>query len=102
MAHNLLQSISLLANTLRQLDRHCVAGITANAARCRSYAESTVALATALNPYIGYATSAEVVKESIASGRTIIEIVRERKLLNEEQISEILDPLRMTGPTHSD
>jgi aspartate ammonia-lyase len=96
MAYNVLQSISILANMLRQLDQRCVAGITANAERCNYYAQSTVALATALNPCIGYARAAEVVKESIASGKSIIEIARANHLLTEDQIAEILDPLRMT------
>jgi aspartate ammonia-lyase len=98
MAYSVLQSITILTNALRQLDEHCVAGITANAARCGYYAESTVSLATALNPYIGYAKAGEIVKESIATGRAIIDIAREKKLLSEEQIAEILDPVRMTGP----
>ena len=97
MAYNVLQSISILKNMLRQLDQHCVAGITANQARCELYAQSTVSLATALNPYIGYAKAAEIVKESIATGRSIIEIAREKKLLSEAQIAEILDPEKMTG-----
>ncbi|HZP17640.1 MAG TPA: aspartate ammonia-lyase, partial [Terriglobales bacterium] len=60
--------------------------------------QATVSLATALNPYIGYAKAAEVAKESVASGRSIIDIVRHHKLLTEEQIKEILDPARMTEP----
>lgn len=98
MAHNVMQSITILGNMLRQFDRYCVAGITANEARCRQYAESTVSLATALNPYIGYAKAAEIVKESIATGRSIIELAREKKLLSEQEIAEILDPVRMTEP----
>jgi aspartate ammonia-lyase len=98
MAYNVLQSITILANMLRQFDRHCIAGITANEARCRMYAESTVSLATALNPYIGYAKAAEIVKESVATGRSIIELAREKKLLSEKEIAEILDPVRMTEP----
>jgi aspartate ammonia-lyase len=100
MAYNVLQSITILANMLRQLDHRCVSGITPNAERCNYYAQSTVSLATALNPYIGYARAAEVVKESIATGRSIIEIARARQLLSEDQIAEILDPLRMTEPQY--
>lgn len=100
MAYNVMQSITILANMLRQFDRHCVAGITANEARCRQYAESTVSLATALNPYIGYAKAAEIVKESVATGRSIIELAREKKLLSEKEIAEILDPVRMTEPQY--
>jgi aspartate ammonia-lyase len=98
MAHNLLQSITILTNTLRELDIHCVRAITVNRERTNFYASSTIALATALNPYIGYRKAAELVKESVATGRSIVELAREKKLLSEEQISEILDPKKMTEP----
>jgi aspartate ammonia-lyase len=98
MAHNTLQSITILTNTLRELDHHCIRGITANQARCAHYAASTVALATALNPYIGYAKAAALVKESIATGKSIVSLAREQKLLTEAQIAEILDPKNMTEP----
>jgi len=97
MSYAVLQSVTIMTNMLRELDERCVRGITANEARCAFYAQSTVALATALNPYIGYAKAAEIVKESIATGRSVIEIAREKKLLSEEQIAEILDARRMTG-----
>jgi len=100
MAYNVLQSITILANMLHQFDEHCVTGITANTERCNYYAESTVSLATALNPYIGYAKAAEIVKESIATGNSIISIARAKKLLNEKEIAEILDPKRMTEPQY--
>jgi aspartate ammonia-lyase len=98
MAHNTLQSITILSNTLRELDVHCIRGITVNRERCAFYTGSTIALATALNPYIGYAKAAALVKESVASGRSIVELAREKKLLSEEQIAEILDPKNMTEP----
>lgn len=98
MAYSVMQSISIMTNMLHQFDKYCVAGITANEKRNEFYAQSTVSLATALNPYIGYAKAAEIVKESIATGRSIIEIAREKKLLSEKEIAEILDPVRMTEP----
>ena len=98
MAYNILQSITILANMLHQFDVYCIAGITANRDRCQQYAESTVSLATALNPYIGYAKAAEIVKESVATGRTIVDLAREKNLLSEKEIAEILDPRRMTEP----
>jgi|SRR6187402_248484 len=98
MAHNVLQSITILTQTLHEFDHRCVRGITANTPRCNFYAQSTVSLATALNPYIGYAKAAEIVKESVATGRSILDLAREKKLLTEEQINEILDPLAMTEP----
>ena len=98
MAHSVLTSITIMTNMLRQLTEFCIKGITANEKRCEFYAQSTVSLATALNPYIGYAKAAEIAKESVATGKTIIEIARSKGYLNEEQITEILDPARMTEP----
>ncbi|HEX4039086.1 MAG TPA: aspartate ammonia-lyase [Acidobacteriaceae bacterium] len=98
MAYNVLQSITILANTLRQLAARCVAGITANEERCRHYAESTIALATALNPVIGYAKAAELVRESVASGESIVALARKKKLLSDQQLQELLDPAHMTEP----
>ncbi len=98
MAHNVLQSVTILTNTLRELDQRCVRGITANADRCAFYAQSTVSLATALNPYIGYARAAQVVKKSVATGHSIIDIVRYEQLLTLEQINSILDARAMTEP----
>ena len=98
MAYSVLQSITILTNMLRQFSEKCVKGITANEKKNAFYAQSTVSLATALNPYIGYAKAAEIAKESVATGRSIIEIAREKKLLSEKEIAEILDPKRMTEP----
>ena len=66
--------------------------------RCANYAASTVALAPALNPYIGYRRAAEVAKQSVASGQSIVTIVRDEELLTEAQIATILDARAMTEP----
>ena len=99
MAWNVLQSAEILRNTMRVLAKECVDAITANEARCRFYANATISLAAALNPYIGYAAAAEIAKESVKTGRTVTEIALERKLLDEAALREILDPYRMTEPT---
>jgi len=98
MTYGVLQSITILTNMLRQFTDKCISGITANENRCNFYVQATVSLATALNPYIGYAKAAEIAKEAVATGRSIIEIAREKKLLSEAEIKEILDPERMTEP----
>jgi aspartate ammonia-lyase len=98
MSYSVMQSITILTNMLRQFADHCISGLTANKNRCNFYVQATVSLATALNPYIGYAKAAEIAKEAVATGRSIIEIAREKKLLNEKEINDILDPVRMTEP----
>ena len=98
IAHNLLRSLQILAPTLRVLREKCVDGITANEEVCRRYFDHSISIATALNPYIGYLAAAEVAKESAKTGKTVVEIVRERKLLTEEQIAKVFSPEGMTHP----
>ncbi|PYY01570.1 MAG: aspartate ammonia-lyase [Acidobacteria bacterium] len=98
ISNDILQSITIMTNMLRQFDKFCISGLTVNKERCRFYAESTVSLATALNPYIGYQKAAEIVKESVATGKSIIDIARSRGLLKEDEIAKILDPVNMTEP----
>jgi len=98
MAYSVLQSITIMTNMLRQFTALCVAGIAANSDRCEYYVHRTVSLATALNPYIGYAKAAEIAKESIRTGRSIIDLARSSGYLSEEQIRQILDPGRMVEP----
>jgi aspartate ammonia-lyase len=98
MAYNLHHSIEILKNALRVFVDRCVVGIVADADRCRRYAESSMALATALNTHIGYARAAEVVKRALREQKTIIDVVREEKLLTEAQIAQILDPIKLTEP----
>ncbi len=98
IAYNLHQSIEILKNAIRVFIDRCVVGIVADADRCHRYAESSMALATALNVLVGYARAAEVVKRAIREQKTIVDIVREGKLLTEAQIAEILNPVKLTEP----
>jgi aspartate ammonia-lyase len=99
MAWNVLHSAEILKNTIRVLATRCVDGIEASQKRCAYYANATVAIAAALNPYIGYAAAAEIAKESVETGRTVTEIALERRLLDEKTLRIVLDPLRMTEPS---
>jgi fumarate hydratase class II len=96
MARNVLESIRLLAGVTRLFADRCVAGIEADVDRCRAYAESSPSLGTSLNPYIGYDAASDVVKESIATGRSVREIVVERGLLGDDEVDRALDVLGMT------
>jgi aspartate ammonia-lyase len=83
--------LQILNNSLRVFTERCVRGITAQADRCRSYAEGTLALVTALNPYIGYLQAAEVAKISLETGKPIRQIVLERNLMSPEQVAKALN-----------
>lgn len=97
MGYKILASLQVIGSTLREMAKH-VAGITANEKRCQRYAESTLGLATALNTYIGYKQAAQVVKDAVHDDKTIIQVVREKALMTEDQIAKILDPIAMTEP----
>jgi aspartate ammonia-lyase len=73
-----------------------VAGIEADVERCRAYAESSPSLGTSLNPHIGYEAGAALVKESIATGRSVRELALEKELVTEELLDIALDVLGMT------
>jgi fumarate hydratase class II len=96
MAHNLLTSISLLANSAQILAKKCIDGITANVDVCRRNAELSPALATRLNPIIGYEKATEIARESAKTGKTVREIVLERKLMAPDEAERILDPKKLT------
>lgn len=98
MAWNVLHAIEILKNTCRVVARRCVLGIKANREVCERYAYRSPAIATALNPVIGYARAAEIVKKALATGRTIPEVCLEEKVLTRTELARILNPRRMTAP----
>jgi fumarate hydratase class II len=103
MARNLLESIRLLAAVSRLFADRCVAGLVANVEVARAYAESSPAIVTPLNRYLGYDEAAAVAKQALAEGKTIRAVVLERGhvaagRLTEQQLDEALDVLRMTRP----
>ena len=97
MADALFESGTLLANVCRVFAERCVAGIEADVERCRSYAERSSAIATALNPIIGYSRAAEIVHRALDERRSIIEVVIEEGVLDEAEARSVLDPLQLTG-----
>ncbi len=98
MGYNLLTSIDLLASVTTSFTEKCLVGIVANAARCESYIEGSISMATALNPLIGYEHAAAIAKRAYAEGRTVREVAYETSGLSREQIDAALDPYAQTVP----
>ncbi|MCD6519832.1 MAG: aspartate ammonia-lyase [Anaerolineae bacterium] len=98
MAYNLLQSLEILTNAIHAFTERCVEGIQANIERCRDFAERTMGLATALNPYIGYMAAAKVAQEALARGVPLRQVVLERGYLSAQELEAVLDPFKMTEP----
>jgi aspartate ammonia-lyase len=102
MIHNLLSSMEILKNFIPHFSARCVAGITADTGRCRTYFEQSVGLATILNTHIGYLAAAELAKESEATGTPIGELILSKGLLSPEQLGHILNPAKITGQDRRD
>jgi fumarate hydratase class II len=96
IARNLLESVRLLSSVSRLFADRCIAGLEADAERCRRYALSSPAIVTSLNPYIGYENAARVVKESLASGKDLRTVVLDMGLLSEAEVDRALDVEAMT------
>jgi len=93
----IFEAQTMFINAARTLRVHCVEGITANPEITRHYVDYSVGTVTALNPVIGYERATELAAEAMRTNRGILELVREKKVLTEAQIAEVLNPAAMTG-----
>jgi aspartate ammonia-lyase len=96
IAWNALHASTILRESMRTLRERTIDGIVANEARARELLDRSTAAATALSPYIGYAATADVAKESVKTGRSIRELVLERGLLDAKKLDDILSVDAMT------
>jgi aspartate ammonia-lyase len=92
-----IESQALLYRTSLAFRTKCIDGITVNEKALEHYMETTVGIVTALNPIVGYEKATELAAEAYKSGKGILEVIREQKALSEDQIKQLLDPVRLTG-----
>jgi aspartate ammonia-lyase len=92
-----MESQHLLYNTSIFFRTKCIDGITVNEKVLAHYMETTVGIVTALNPVLGYDKATELAQEAYSSGKGVLEIIREKHLLTEQQIQQLLDPAKLTG-----
>ncbi len=98
IARNLLESIEILAAVARIFKEKCIDGLAANPERCEATIEQSLSLCTSFAPVIGYDQAAAIAKEAFKTGKTIRQVAREKKVLPEERLAEILDPKKMLQP----
>ncbi len=98
MAHAALESVRLMAAATKAFAELCLHGMEANREVCLAGVEKSLSMVTGLNLYIGYQQAAALAKEAFATGKTIRELCREKKILPEDQLEQALDPWRMTRP----
>jgi len=94
----IMESQGLMFKGIPLFRKQCIDGITANEDVLKNYIERSVGIVTALNPVLGYEKTTELAKEALQTGKGILELIREKKLLTEEQIKDLLDPVKMTSP----
>jgi aspartate ammonia-lyase len=92
-----IESQSLLYRTSIAFRTKCIDGITVNERMLEHYMETTVGIVTALNPVLGYDKATELASEAYKTNKGILEIIREKKILSEQQIKDLLDPVKLTG-----
>ena len=98
MAHNVLQSIDILSNGVRNFAQRCIRDLRADKGRIESMIEQSLALCTALSPIIGYDAASKIAKEAYESGKTVREVALQSGVLSEDRLNEVLDPGSMTEP----
>ena len=96
VAHNLLQSITIMGNAVRNLAERSVARLSANKERIAEMIGRNPVLVTALNPIIGYDEGSKIAKKAFKEGRPVKEVAREMTDLSDEELDEALDPIKMT------
>ncbi len=98
LAHNLLESIDVMASACNIFVDKCVSGITANTEKCLEYAEKSLSTCTSLAPIIGYDKAAQLAKTAYKEDKTVRQVAREMKVLEEKDLAKYLDLLNMTKP----
>jgi aspartate ammonia-lyase len=98
IAWNAIHETTILERAMDVLNKRCIVGITADEARARELMDRSTAVATALSPYIGYAATADIAKEAVKTGRSVVDLARERGLIEPHRLEKILEPEAMTTP----
>ena len=94
----MFQSIDTLGYAVETLVDNCIVGITANEERCRQLVENSVGIITAICPHVGYEKTADIAKKAINSNESVRSLILKENIMDEEELSRILDPIHMTEP----
>ncbi|MGM0631917.1 MAG: aspartate ammonia-lyase [Pseudomonadota bacterium] len=98
IAYKIFDNMRLLRRAMDMLREHCITGITANREHCRALVDNSIGLVTALNPWIGYDNATRIARTALETGRSVIDLVREEKLLDDATLEKCLSPERMVNP----
>tara|TARA_B100000035_G_C20867803_1_gene494785 strand:- start:502 stop:849 length:348 start_codon:yes stop_codon:yes gene_type:complete len=98
IAHNILQSIDLLADSTKNFSQFCIKGIKADKVKIKEYLDNSLMLVTALAPHIGYDNSAKIAKKALKNNTTLKEEALKSGLITEKDYNKIVDPKKMIYP----
>ena len=98
IAYSLFHSLKIMRHGFDALRIRCINGITANEDICRNYVLNSIGIVTALNPVLGYETSAAIAKEALETGGSVYDIVLRRQLVPKDKLDEILSPQNLMHP----
>lgn len=99
MAHNILESVEILASSTNTFSRECIEGIEADKIKCESFVEESLAMCTSLAPVLGYDVAASIAKKAFAQNKTVKQVVIEEKILDNKEAAKVLDPKTMIKPS---
>jgi len=99
MAHNILESVEILASSTNTFSRECIEGIEADKIKCESFVEESLAMCTSLAPVLGYDVAASIAKKAFAQNKTVKQVVIEEKILDKKEAAKVLDPKTMIKPS---
>jgi len=97
--YNILSSLRMMTNACNMLTERCIRGITANTEHCRALVNNSIGIVTAFNPFIGYEVSTGIAKKALETGRSVLDLIREEKLLDDAMINDIMKKENLTGPS---
>lgn len=93
--YNLLNGMRMLGKAIDMLESKCIRGITANAEHCENQVKNSIGIITALNPYIGYQNATRIAKKALETGKGVVELVLEEKLMSATELDDLLQPGKM-------
>ncbi|OZG71104.1 aspartate ammonia-lyase [Hahella sp. CCB-MM4] len=101
IAYNIHGSIRLLNKAMEMFRVKCVEGITANVSRCKDMVDQSIGIVTAVSPYIGYENASRIAKSALVNGRSVLDLILEEGLMEQQELDEILKPENMIRPRRS-
>lgn len=97
--YNVLSSLRMLTNACNMFTERCIRGITANVNHCERIVRDSIGIVTAFSPFIGYEKATEIAGIALLTGRSVVDLIREKGYMEDKKIESIMKPENLTGPS---